>query len=164
MVFQSKHEYSQGISYFCFLMSEILANYITIDLSEANLRLLVAMADQLPPDYQQYPLMVFLTYLYHLPFPTLAFLQQHALYDPFLKGILKVRFDGVIPKRIFILAIIKLLEIEENPHNLGLILGVCVEHMKKLLRQPRRRVGEGEGEVKRRFEELKEGSKKGRGE
>ena len=38
------------------------------------------MTDKLPNEFKQYPLIVFLTYLYFQPYPVRNFLKQHNLY------------------------------------------------------------------------------------
>lgn len=69
------------------------------------------MAQNLPPEKKQYPLLVFLTHLYLFPYPVYNFLNQNNLYDGFLREVVRIKFDGVILQRIFLLALIKLMEI-----------------------------------------------------
>ena len=125
------NEYSDGISYFFFLMSEIMANHCKIDLSEDDLRLLLVIAEKVPDSKKQYPLVVFLTNLYLLPYPVSIFLKRSGLYEGFLSAVVKIDFDGVIIKRIFVLALIKLLEIEEDQNSFVTILVFCIDHLNK---------------------------------
>jgi hypothetical protein len=81
---RQREDYSEGISYLCFLLSEILANQIKIEIPESELRCLLEMARELPLQHRQYPLAVFLTYLYQLPYPVCTFLHQHNIYEGFL--------------------------------------------------------------------------------
>ncbi len=93
-------------------MSEIMANHCEIHLAEGDLRLLLEMAERVASDEKQYPLMVLLTYLYVQPYPATNFLKQSNIYERFLSGITQVTFAGTIPRKIFNLAYIMLLEIE----------------------------------------------------
>ena len=70
------------------------------------------MADKLKMEHKQYPLAVFLTYMYELPYPVCAFLKQHNLYEGFLTDIVKIPFNGIILKRILMISLIKVLEVE----------------------------------------------------
>ena len=67
------------------------------------------MAEKLPVEYKQYPLIVFLSHLYELPYPTRAFLNQNGFYHGFLNEVVRVNFQQGIIKKIFILSMIKLL-------------------------------------------------------
>jgi hypothetical protein len=67
------------------------------------------MAEKVSQEQKQYPLVVFLTQLYQLPYPVSAFLKHNGFYTGFLSEIVKVQFDSGLIKRIFILSLIKLL-------------------------------------------------------
>lgn len=61
-------------------MSEIMANHCEIILGEADLRLLLEMAERVGAEDKQYPIMVLLTYLYVQPYPTTNFLKKNNIY------------------------------------------------------------------------------------
>ena len=94
------------------------------------------MADIVPDEYKQYPLVIFLTYFYVLPYPVSVFLKQHELYNVFVNGIVNVQFNGFLIKRIFILSMIKLLEIEEKTNITSSILLFCTKHLESLIKKP----------------------------
>lgn len=130
----------EPIAYYSFLMSEILANHCEIHLGEGDLRALLQMAERVGAEQKQYPLMVLLTYLYIQPYPTANFLKQLGIYEQFLTGITRVTFAGAIPRKIFNLAYIMLLEIEENPVYIRQILLQCIQNLRQLNRRSRERL------------------------
>lgn len=83
-LFECGEQYSDGISYFCFLMSEIMANYCKINLSDQDLEFLLMATKKLPTDKKQYPLLVLFTYLYYNPTSVLNFLTRNNIYEGFL--------------------------------------------------------------------------------
>lgn len=84
--------------------------------------------------------MVLLTYLYVQPYPTTNFLKKNNIYEQFLAEVTKVTFAGAIPRKIFNLAYIMLLEIEENPVYIRQILLQCIQNLRQLNRRTRNRL------------------------
>ena len=73
------------------------------------MKLFLKMAEKIPGEHKQYPLLVFLTHLYQMPYPVCSFLKQNSFYNGFLSEIVKINFQAGLVKRIFILSLIKLL-------------------------------------------------------
>ena len=114
------------------------------------------MADKLPDEFKQFPLIVFLTYLYVLPYPVSTFLRQHNLYQMFVSSIVKINFTGVKVKRILILSLIKLLEIEENKNMIQSIIIFCVDYMKSLIKKKPQERKEIRQDYRRSLNEMKQ--------
>jgi hypothetical protein len=129
-----------AIAYYCFLISEILANHCDIALSEEDLQTLLQMGERVNGEHKQYPVMVLLTYLYMQPYLAVNFLKKHALYESFLGWATKITFNGALPRKIFNLAYIMLLEIEENPQYIRQIVLQCIHNLRQLNRRTRARL------------------------
>jgi hypothetical protein len=97
------------VAYYCFLMSQIIANRCDISLNEDDLKQLLEIAEKSPEDGKQYPIFVFLTFLYTNPRPTVAFLKKYSIYEHFLNGVTKILYEASIVKKVFNLAYIMLL-------------------------------------------------------
>ena len=89
---QESNQSIEVIAYYCFLMSEVLANHCEILLTEEDLTTLMQMAESAPEREKQYPIIVLLTYLYMQPYPTVNFLKKYNIYEPFLSEIIKIKF------------------------------------------------------------------------
>lgn len=85
-------EIIDALPYYCFIMSEIMANHGLIGMDDQNLRDLLGMANSVSAEMKQYPLAVFLTYVYLDPYPASTFLKNNNMYEGFLTEIVNVRF------------------------------------------------------------------------
>lgn len=80
--------------------------------------------------YKQYPLLIFLSYAYESPYQIVAYLKKKNVYQNFLEEVTKVKFEGQLPKKIIILALIRLVEIEEQLSTFKIIMEYCVKYLK----------------------------------
>lgn len=131
------NESLDALPYYCFLMSEILANHCEISLNEQDLKMLLEMTDRLGEETKQYPVMVLLTYLYMQPSLAVSFLKKYNIYEHFLSGVTKITFSSGLPRKVFNLAYIMLLEIEDNPLYIRQILLQCIHNLRLLNRRTR---------------------------
>ena len=118
------------LAYLCFLISQIVSEDRQADLSGGHLNELVQLISQLPPEFQQYPLTVLFSCLYFRPTGTLAFLRQKGLLHPLLLSLPSVQIEGRIPRKIFLLAMVKMMETEEDQEVAGHLLATIVGHLK----------------------------------
>ena len=99
------------ISYYCLLMSQIIANNMQANLSNNEIDELLVLANKVPAGYKQYPLLVFLSLAYEMPQFAVRYLIEKGIYRNFLEEVTKVEFEGKLPKKIIILALIRLIEV-----------------------------------------------------
>lgn len=66
------------------------------------------MVGRLGQEYKQYPLLIFLSYIYEYPEQVMKYLKKKNFYRQFLEEVTNVHFEGQLPKKIIILALIRL--------------------------------------------------------
>ena len=99
------------ISYFCFLMSQIIGNNMQLNLTNNDFDEILICVNMVPPSFKQYPLLVFLSLAYEMPHQVVGYLVSKGMYRTFLEEVTKVEFEGKLPKKIIILALIRLIEL-----------------------------------------------------
>jgi hypothetical protein len=90
-------------------MSQIIGSHTQLNLTANDFDEILTLAGRVPNEYKQYPLIVFLSYSYEMPYQAVSYLRQKDVYGGFLEQVTKVEFDGQLPKKIIILAFIRLI-------------------------------------------------------
>lgn len=78
------------VSYYCLLMSQIIANNMQANLSNSELDELLVFVNKVPACYKQYPLLVFLSLAYEMPQFAVRYLIEKGIYQNFLEEVTKV--------------------------------------------------------------------------
>jgi len=75
-----------------------------------------------------------------MPHQAVRYLQDKGMYENFLKEVTKVHFEGKLPKKIIILALIRLIEMEEHFPAFKIILEHCVAYLKEQHKKSKRQL------------------------
>jgi hypothetical protein len=95
-------------------MSQILAIDPNINIAETDIKDLLVVVQTINNENKQYVLLVILTLIYVNPYPFWNTMKINNMYEGFLIELFKINFSGKIMKKILILALTKLISIENN--------------------------------------------------